>query len=148
MIKPTKYDAVLGGNNPGPKEGSVVMGVTNRYTNPEHKQFCLDMIRASIPVKHYNGRFFWSGPAASVSDIQDVLSYTKVKCVWDESGRDYVVYPKAYSQAAVLEVQQQLGSDTQFAMPAPMSYGSSSYKRLFDAFAEMLQFELELEVVK
>ena len=144
MIKPNEYDAVLGGNNPSPKEGSVVMGVTGRYIDPDHKQFCSDMILASIPVSHYNGRFCWRGPAVRVSDIQDVLSYTKIKCMWDESGRDYVVYPKTYSRDAVLEVQQQLGNDTQFAIPAPISYGSSSYKRLFDAFVEMLQLELGL----
>jgi hypothetical protein len=38
-----------------------------------------------IPVSHYGGRFFWSGPAARVADIPGLLSCTKVKCLWDES---------------------------------------------------------------
>ena len=33
------------------------MGVTGRYIDPDHKQFCSDMIRASIPVSHYNDLF-------------------------------------------------------------------------------------------
>lgn len=69
--------------------------------------------------------------------------------MWDESGRGYVVYPKTYSQDVILEVRQQLEEDTHvFVIPAPIGYGSSSYKRLFDAFVEMLQLKLGLEAAK
>jgi hypothetical protein len=38
-----------------------------------------------------------------VNDIQDVLSYTKVKCIWDEDGTKFVVYPHAYTDLALME---------------------------------------------
>lgn len=101
MNQPNRYDAVLGGNSPGPLQGSAVMGITNRYFHPEHRQFCLDMAAAQLPVTHYDGRFCWSGPSAIVDDLQDVLGATKVKCVWDELGTQFVVYPRAYSHEAI-----------------------------------------------
>ncbi|MEG4034601.1 hypothetical protein QUA03_12325 [Microcoleus sp. S36b_A4] len=101
MNQPNQYDAVLGGNSPGPRQGSAVMGIANRYSEPEHRQFCLDMAAAQLPVKHYDGRFLWSGPSVIVGDLQDVLGATKVKCVWDEVGSRFVVYPRAYSHGAI-----------------------------------------------
>jgi hypothetical protein len=43
MTRPNQYDAVLGGRNSQPLSGSAVMGTTNRYFHPEHRQFCLDV---------------------------------------------------------------------------------------------------------
>ena len=43
---------------------------------------------------HYQGRFWWEGPAVIVRDIQDALSSTKVPCQYDSMGLSYVVYPK------------------------------------------------------
>lgn len=105
MTQPNRYDAVLGGNNPLPLPGSAVMGTTNRYFHPEHRQFCLDVAAAQLPVTHYDGRFCWSGPSAIVDDLQDVLGATKVKCVWDELGTQFVVYPKAYSHEAIAQMR-------------------------------------------
>jgi hypothetical protein len=52
MAQPNQYDAVLGGRSPGPRQGSAVMGTTNRYFHLEHRQFCLDMAAAQLPVSH------------------------------------------------------------------------------------------------
>ena len=101
MTQPNEYDAVLGGNSPGPLQGSAVMGIANRYSEPEHRQFCLDMAAAQLAVSHYDGRFYWSGPSAIVNDLQDVLGATKIKCVRDELTSRFVVYPRAYSREAI-----------------------------------------------
>jgi len=101
MNQPNQYDVVLGGCSPGPPLGSAILGITNRYSEPEHRQFCLDMAAAQLPVTHYDGRFFWSGPSVIIDDLQDVGGATKVKCVWDEVGARFVVYPRAYSHEAI-----------------------------------------------
>jgi len=59
------------------------------------------MAAAQLPVKHYGGRFFWSGPSVIVDDLQDVLGATRVKCIWDELDSRFVVYPRAYSREAI-----------------------------------------------
>ena len=149
-MQPTQYDVIRGGSNLGPSEasGSAVIGITNKYKHPEHKQFCLDMATAQIPVKQYEGRFFWSGPAAEVSDIQDVLSHTKIKCVWDEMGKNkWVVYPKAYGKESVSEVRK-LITYNQLPIHSRQAYSNSeSYKRQFDALIEMIEVELNLRLV-
>lgn len=65
------------------------------YTNPDALQFVADMEAAGLKVEHYNGRYFWEGPAVRVDDIQDAMSETKVRLQWDNMGRGYIVYPKA-----------------------------------------------------
>jgi hypothetical protein len=42
MNQPNQYDAVLGGCSPGPPPGGAILGITNKYSEPEHRQFCLD----------------------------------------------------------------------------------------------------------
>ncbi|MEG4286355.1 hypothetical protein QUB68_24810 [Microcoleus sp. A006_D1] len=148
MAQPNQYDAVLGGRNSQPLQGSAVIGITNRYSEPEHRQFCLDMAASQLPVKHYDGRFFWSGPAARVADIQDVLSFTKVKCLWDESGGGFVVYPRSYSPESIGKMMQQLDEENLFPIYAAAKCGASSYKRLVDAFIEVIQVELGCQVVE
>jgi hypothetical protein len=148
MAQPNQYDAVLGGNSSAPPPGSAVMGIANRYSEPEHRQFCLDMAAAKIPVSHYGGRFFWSGPAARVADIQDVLSCTKVKCLWDESGGGFVVYPRAYSPESIGKMMHQLNEENLFPIYSSAQCGSSSYKRLVDAFLEVIRVELGCQVVE
>jgi hypothetical protein len=64
------------------------------YTRPEHLRFVEDMEAAGLEVRHYEGRFFYSGPAVFVDDIQDALSHTKVPCQWDHMGLGFVVYPR------------------------------------------------------
>lgn len=69
------------------------------YTHPDHIQFVNDMwcrcdtIRHELEVRHYNGRFWWQGPAVAVDNLQDALSHTKVRCQWDNLGLGYIVYP-------------------------------------------------------
>jgi hypothetical protein len=106
------------------------------------------MAAAQIPVIHYGGRFFWSGPAARVADIQNVLSFTKVKCLWDESGGGFVVYPKAYSPESISKMMQQLNEENLFPIYSSAKCGSSSYKRLVDAFLEVIRVELGCEAVE
>ena len=75
-------------------------GVTYEYTSPSHVQFVQDMQEAGIPVKHYNGRFYYVGPAVFTDeegglDKQDVYRATTVKCREDTLGKhDYIVYPR------------------------------------------------------
>jgi hypothetical protein len=66
------------------------------YTNADHLRFAADMEDAGIDVRHYRGRFFWRGPAVVVDDLQDALGATRVRCQWDQFGRGWVVYPRAY----------------------------------------------------
>jgi hypothetical protein len=101
MNQPDRYDAVLGGGSPGPPPGSAILGIANRYSEPEHRQICLDMTAAQLPVKHYDGRFYWSGPSVIVDDLQNALGATKVKCIWDELDSRFVLYPRAYSREAI-----------------------------------------------
>lgn len=59
-------------------------------------RFMRDMKRAGLvkDMYYYSGRWFWHGPAVNCSEIQDVLSETKIPCQWDNMGLGYVVYPK------------------------------------------------------
>lgn len=150
MTNPLEYAAVLGGNNPSPTEaqGATVLGVTSRYKNAVHKQFCSDMIKASIPITHYEGRFFWSGPSARVPDIQDVLSHTKVKCLWEEMGRGWVVYPRAYSEQAIEDMGQQLHGGEIFPIYSRRDCVSVEYMRAQDAFVEMIKSETISELIE
>jgi hypothetical protein len=65
-----------------------------KYDNTTCNKFVEDMEDAGMEVQHYNGRYFWEGPAVSCDNIQDVLSNTKVKCQWDQLGLGYIVYPR------------------------------------------------------
>jgi hypothetical protein len=143
--QPCEYDAVLGGTNEGPtlQQGAAVIGITNRYTHPDHKQFCLDMAANQIPVAHYEGRFFWSGPSARVTDIQDVLSNTKVKCLWDAMGKGWIVYPKAYCQEAIIQARKYMNEKNQFPIhDRPGFVSDAAYRRQFEALLQMIEVEL------
>lgn len=65
-----------------------------QYEKQQYSQFVKDMNNAGLRVRHYNGRFFWEGPAVRCDDLQEVLSETKVPCQWDQMGKGYIVYPK------------------------------------------------------
>ena len=67
---------------------------SSNYDDILAKRFCDDMAEAGFEVEHYNGRYFWEGPAVRCDNIQDVLLNTKVKCQWDNMGRGWIVYPK------------------------------------------------------
>lgn len=66
------------------------------YKHFDHVQFVADMEEAGLEVCHYRGRYYWRGPAVEVDDLQDALSATEVRCQWDNLGRGWVVYPRAY----------------------------------------------------
>ena len=145
MAQPNQYDAVLGGNSPGPLQGSAVMGIANRYSEPEHRQFCLDVAAAQLPVKHYDGRFYWSGPSVIIDDLQDVLGATKVKCVWDELDSRFVVYPKAYSREAVA-LMRSLDETDILSIYFFVKAGRQPHKRLAENCLKTIYSELGLNV--
>ncbi len=65
-----------------------------QYTKEHYQQFVEEMNQAGFDVEHYEGRFFWSGPAVRTDDLQQVLCATKISCQWDNLGLGYIVYPK------------------------------------------------------
>jgi hypothetical protein len=145
MAQPNQYDAVLGGNSPGPHQGSAVMGIANRYSEPEHRQFCLDMAAAQLRVKHYDGRFYWSGPSVIVGDLQDVLGVTKVKCVWDELDSRFVVYPRAYSREAIA-LMRSLDEADILSIYFFVQARTQPHKRLAEDCLKTIHSELGLKV--
>jgi len=64
------------------------------YEKERYKNFCDDMENAGLELRHYDGRYYYHGPAVVVDNIQDALSKTKVPCQWDNMGLDYIVYPE------------------------------------------------------
>lgn len=67
--------------------------VLPKYESRDHNRFVKDMRAAGLRLRHYNGRWFWSGPAVSVDRVQDAQKATKVRCQWDQLGMGYIVYP-------------------------------------------------------
>ena len=72
------------------------MSHDHHFRHLDHLRFVEDMEEAGLDVRQYRGRFFWTGPAVVVDDLQDALSATNVRCQWDNMGRGWVVYPRAY----------------------------------------------------
>jgi hypothetical protein len=70
------------------------------YDSDICNQFVRDMQAAGIPVRHYRGRNFYTGPAA-VSDRdeglfeQDIIRATEVKLQHDNMGLEWILYPVA-----------------------------------------------------
>ena len=79
------------------------MSMEYEYVDPDHLGFIEDMEEAGLEVEHYRGRFFWEGPAVRVDDLQDALGVTKVRCQWDNMGRGWIVYPRAYGDVRRIE---------------------------------------------
>jgi hypothetical protein len=66
------------------------------YDKPAHVQFVLDMRAAGITVRHYDGRFCYSGPAAATgadADAQAILGATQVRLQSDQLGLRTIFYP-------------------------------------------------------
>lgn len=101
-MKPKKSDVVLGGGQILPVTAAV-LGLCNRYSHPEYKQFIHDLAASQVKVFHYDGRFWWSGPAARCQQLHQVMSRTSVPCVWDEIGKEFIVYPAVYTEEALRE---------------------------------------------
>lgn len=67
------------------------------YDNSRYVQFVEDMRAAGIPVRHYNGRWSYSGPAASTDDefsLQDIMRATRVELTTDSLGLGHILYPQ------------------------------------------------------
>jgi len=80
----------------------------NFYTNPHHRQFCVEMFNAGLPVFHYEGQYYWSGPAVKVKSIDEVLTVTKAPSIWDKLGDFFVVYPTTYSAESMKILRKNL----------------------------------------
>lgn len=69
----------------------------NEYTKESHVNFVNDMRFAGLgeSLRHYKGRFYWEGPAVSVSrsDLQKAYGATTVKCQEDSMGLGVIIYP-------------------------------------------------------
>lgn len=67
---------------------------------PQHFQkFAKECDAKDMDVRHYNGRFYFSGPAVFTNEEgfptkQDVIRATSMKVQWDNMAFDWVVYPK------------------------------------------------------
>ena len=73
-------------------------GVTYTYDDPRYLKFVEDMRENGIPVQHYNGRWYYSGPAAVTNrhediDLQDIMRATQVRLQTDSMGLETIVYP-------------------------------------------------------
>jgi hypothetical protein len=80
------------------------------YTHPNHRQFCTDMFKVGRPVFHYEGQYYWTGPAVKAKslDLDQVLTVTKVPCIWDKLGEIFVVYPTTYSAESMKILRKNL----------------------------------------
>ena len=102
-------------------------------------------MRHQLPVKHYDGRFYWSGPSVIVDDLQDVLGATKVKCVWDELGSQFVVYPRAYSSEAIA-LMRSLDEADILSIYFFVKAGTQPHKRLAENCLKTIHSEFGLKV--
>ena len=64
------------------------------YDDPRYKKFCDELESLGYNLIHYEGRFFFKGPAVIVEDSSTAMANTTVRCQIDNMGLDYVVYPK------------------------------------------------------
>jgi hypothetical protein len=63
--------------------------------NEDHQKFCNDVRAASYEPLHYNGRWFWSGPAVIADTVEEVTAVTDVDCIYDNMGLGYVIHPSS-----------------------------------------------------
>jgi hypothetical protein len=101
-MQPNSYDVVKGGDSPISK--AAVLGIASQCQHPEHKQFALDMAAAGIRTTIGDQRMYWNGPIAYGEDISEIMSQTRVRCIWDEAGRGIVVYPRVYSEICLYKL--------------------------------------------
>jgi hypothetical protein len=78
------------------------------YTNPNHRQFCIDMFNTGLSIFHYEGEYYWSGPAVKFNSVDEVFALTKVPCIWDTFGESFVVYPTTYSKESLKLLRKNL----------------------------------------
>lgn len=68
--------------------------VARREGKEDIVMFMDDMLKVGLRTMHYEGRYWWKGPAVAVASVEDALSHTRVPCQWDQLGEGWVVYPK------------------------------------------------------
>jgi hypothetical protein len=70
---------------------------TTTYDDATHATFAQESAAAGLKVTHYEGRYFYSGPAVQCDDFQAlvrVIRATTVRIQWDELGKyGFVIYP-------------------------------------------------------
>jgi hypothetical protein len=66
-----------------------------QYNDANYIEFVHDMVAAGYGdcLRHYKGRSFYEGPGVDASYVPSITASTKVECVWDSMGLDYIVYP-------------------------------------------------------
>jgi hypothetical protein len=64
------------------------------YKQDSYRRFVAECYDAGLSLRHYNGRFYFKGPAVVTSDISIVIRATTVEVQWDNMGLDWIVYPK------------------------------------------------------
>lgn len=64
------------------------------YTQQSYKRFIAECYDAGFVLRHYNGRFYFKGPAVVTDDIAKVIRTTTVPVQWDNMGLKWIVYPK------------------------------------------------------
>jgi len=63
------------------------------YSNKDCVRFVRDMQEIGLKVEHYKGGHQYEGPSVFVSDVNDVITNTRVKCLFDQQGHKFIVYP-------------------------------------------------------
>jgi hypothetical protein len=101
-MQPSSTDLVKGGDSP--IIHAAVLGIASQCQHPEHRQFALDMAAAGIQTRMGEQRLYWRGPVANREDVSEIMSLTRIRCVWDESGKGVVVYPRVYSETCLYDL--------------------------------------------
>ena len=63
------------------------------YSNRDCVRFVRDMQEIGLKVEHYKGAHQYEGPSVTVVNVDDVIINTRVKCLFDQIGHKFVVYP-------------------------------------------------------
>jgi len=71
-------------------DGRLGVGIGD-YSNEDAQLFIEDCEMAGLHPFHYNGRYFWEGPAVIVDGMGRIQ--TSVDLQQDNMGLDYVIYP-------------------------------------------------------
>lgn len=72
------------------------MSTQLKYSSNVCNRFVRDCERAGIDVEHYQGRFFWTGPAVRCPDrdaVHNLMRATRVRLQHDQLGLGWIYYP-------------------------------------------------------
>lgn len=69
-------------------------GLHDYSADKDHQEFVRDMHNSDLTCQHYNGRFFYKGPACVVDSVEEARSRTKVQTTSDNMGLGFIVYPR------------------------------------------------------